>query len=120
MRAREVAGPIEFPPRAECRKVSLPGHLTSKNPGGNDAPLVALDAASGHLCADFGTGGETNLRAFDIQTGKLLWTGDLPAVGNATPMTYEAAGVQYVVIAAGGQAKFDSKRSDSIVAFALP
>jgi quinoprotein glucose dehydrogenase len=66
--------------------------------------------------------GDPHLRAFDIDTGKLLWTGELPAAGNATPMTYRisSAGKQYVVIAAGGHSKFDAPRSDALVAFALP
>ena len=42
------------------------------------------------------------LRAFDIETGRELWKGRLPAGGQATPMTYRlaATGRQYVVIAA--------------------
>ena len=75
---------------------------------------------AGDLVFIAGALGDPHLRAFDIETGKVLWTGDLPAAGNATPMTYQIAGKQYVVIAAGGHAKFDSKRSDSLVAFTLP
>jgi glucose dehydrogenase len=39
------------------------------------------------------------LRAFDINTGKIVWQTALPAGGQATPMTYELNGKQYVVIA---------------------
>ena len=60
------------------------------------------------------------LRAFDAATGKELWRGRLPAGGQATPMTYVWKGRQYVLIAAGGHAKTDTKRGDQIVAFALP
>ena len=60
------------------------------------------------------------LRAFDGRTGKELWKGRLPAGGQATPMTYVAGGRQYVVIAAGGHSKSDTKRGDSVVAYALP
>jgi quinoprotein glucose dehydrogenase len=62
------------------------------------------------------------LRAFDLETGKEVWKGPLPASGHATPMTYKlAAGKQYVVIAAGGHAKIDEEaQSDALVAFALP
>ena len=60
------------------------------------------------------------LRAFEGATGKELWRGRLPAGGQATPMTYVWHGRQYVVIAAGGHAKADTKRGDQIVAFALP
>ncbi len=60
------------------------------------------------------------LRAFDSKTGKELWRGRLPAGGQATPMTYVWKGRQYVVIAAGGHAKSNTKRGDQVVAFALP
>lgn len=65
-------------------------------------------------------------RAIDRDTGRTLWQAELEAGGNATPSTYEAAGKQYVVIAAGGgsgqrvpEAR-DSKPGDAFVAFALP
>ncbi len=74
---------------------------------------------AGDLVFIAGAMGDPHLRAFNVETGKVLWTGDLPAAGNATPMTYQMGGKQYVVIAAGGHSKFDSKRSDSLVAFAL-
>ncbi len=60
------------------------------------------------------------LRAFDARTGAELWRGRLPAGGQATPMTYVWKGRQYVVIAAGGHAKSNSKRGDEVLAFALP
>ena len=62
------------------------------------------------------------LRAFDSDTGKLLWEAELPAGGQATPMTYRVRsnGKQYVVIAAGGHGRMGTKLGDSIVAFALP
>ena len=60
------------------------------------------------------------LRAFDIETGVELWKGRLPAGGQATPMTYEVDGKQYVVIAAGGNGRLGTKRGDAVVAFALP
>ncbi|HEY0106327.1 MAG TPA: pyrroloquinoline quinone-dependent dehydrogenase, partial [Rhizomicrobium sp.] len=59
------------------------------------------------------------LRAFDAKTGAELWKGRLPAGGQATPMTYVWKGRQYVVIAAGGHSKLDTKRGDRVVAFAL-
>src|SRR5262249_52546539 len=62
------------------------------------------------------------LRAFDIDNGRELWKGELPASGHATPITYRlrSAGRQYVVIAAGGHAKVSEERlGDALVAFAL-
>ncbi|HUO90617.1 MAG TPA: pyrroloquinoline quinone-dependent dehydrogenase [Rhizomicrobium sp.] len=60
------------------------------------------------------------LRAFDARTGAELWKGRLPAGGQATPMTYMWKGRQYVVIAAGGHSKLDTRRGDQVLAFALP
>lgn len=58
-------------------------------------------------------------RAFDRDSGKLLWEAALPAPGYATPSTYAVDGKQYVVIAAGG-GKLGSPSSDSYVAYSLP
>jgi len=60
------------------------------------------------------------LRAIDVRTGEELWKGRLPAGGQATPMTYEWQGRQYVVIAAGGHGKSGTKLGDYVIAFALP
>jgi quinoprotein glucose dehydrogenase len=54
---------------------------------------------------------DRRLRAFDSKTGKELWVTQLPASGNANPMTYQAKnGKQYVAIVATNQ----------VVVFALP
>ncbi|MGH0038518.1 MAG: pyrroloquinoline quinone-dependent dehydrogenase [Myxococcota bacterium] len=60
------------------------------------------------------------LRAIDLVSGEELWRGRLPAGGQATPMTYEAEGVQYVVIAAGGHGRAGTRLGDALVAFRLP
>ncbi|MGE5624459.1 MAG: pyrroloquinoline quinone-dependent dehydrogenase [Bacillota bacterium] len=62
---------------------------------------------------------DDRFRAFDLETGKLLWDDKLPAGGQATPMTYSVGGRQFVVIAAGGY-KGDTTRGDYVVAYALP
>jgi len=59
-------------------------------------------------------------RAFDQDTGEILWEYELPAGGNATPSVYEVDGKQYIVIAAGGGGRVGSASSDAYVAFALP
>ena len=64
---------------------------------------------------------DSRIRAFDVETGHELWNAELPAPGNATPMTYAVNGKQYVVIAAGGhQAISEEPLGDAVVAFALP
>jgi quinoprotein glucose dehydrogenase len=59
-------------------------------------------------------------RALDSETGKELWKYELPAGGQATPMTYTLNGKQYVVIAAGGHGKLGTKQGDFVIAFTLP
>ncbi len=63
---------------------------------------------------------DDTFRAFDLQTGEVLWQADLPAAGTAIPVTYEVDGRQYVVIPAGGHTMYQSTTSDAVVAFGLP
>jgi len=63
---------------------------------------------------------DDKLRAFDIETGKVIWEGQLPASAQAAPMTYFMNGKQFVVICAGGHGKLGTKRGDHVVAFTLP
>lgn len=64
---------------------------------------------------------DRKFRAFDARTGGLLWEATLPFSGNATPVTYEAGGRQFVVIAAGGAKGRPNEPSGGVfVAFALP
>jgi quinoprotein glucose dehydrogenase len=59
------------------------------------------------------------LRAFDSETGKEVWKYQLPAGGQATPMTYTLGGKQYLVISAGGHGKLGTKQGDYVMAFSL-
>jgi quinoprotein glucose dehydrogenase len=63
---------------------------------------------------------DERIHAFDKQTGRLLWEHPLPAGGYATPSTYQVNGRQYVVIAAGGAGKLETKAGDAFVAFSMP
>ncbi|MHA4866606.1 outer membrane protein assembly factor BamB family protein [Duganella sp. PWIR1] len=63
---------------------------------------------------------DNRFRAFDKNTGKLLWQTTLPAAGIATPATYAVSGKQYVAIGAGGGKNVKSKPGGSIVVFSLP
>lgn len=60
-----------------------------------------------------------HLRAFDSRSGEIRWEYALPASAQATPMTYELDGRQYVVIAAGGHGKLHTRQGDYVVAFTL-
>ena len=63
---------------------------------------------------------DSTFRAFDVETGEVLWKASLPAIGQAVPMTYRVNGRQVVVIAAGGSARIPFGLGDSLVAYALP
>jgi quinoprotein glucose dehydrogenase len=62
---------------------------------------------------------DKKFRAFDKDTGALLWETMLPFAGNATPATYEVDGRQFIVIAAGGGKAPKSPSGATYVAFAL-
>ena len=84
----------------------------TENYGG---PLVS----AGGLLFIAATNFDKKFRAFDKKTGALLWETTLPFAGNATPITYEVSGRQFVVIAAGGGKDLKSKSGGVYVAFAL-
>lgn len=63
---------------------------------------------------------DDTFRAFDVESGEVLWEHQLPAGGQATPMTYAASGRQFVVLAAGGHALYQTTPGDYVIAFALP
>ena len=61
------------------------------------------------------------LRAYDVNTGEVLWKARLPAGGQATPMTYTGKdGKQYVLVTAGGHGSLGTKMGDYIIAYKLP
>jgi quinoprotein glucose dehydrogenase len=62
---------------------------------------------------------DRRFRAFDTQTGKILWETELPFAGVATPSTYMVDGRQYVVIAASGGRDPKSAAGGLYIAFAL-
>jgi quinoprotein glucose dehydrogenase len=59
-------------------------------------------------------GGGRKLRAFDKATGRVVWETELPAGTTGTMMTYQFRGLQYLVVAIGGQ-----NHPPEFVAFAL-
>jgi quinoprotein glucose dehydrogenase len=53
--------------------------------------------------------------------GAKLWQDQLPAGGQATPMTCEGAGgCQYLVVVAGGHGSTGTQPGDYVIAYALP
>ncbi len=100
--------PLGEYPKLKARGIPPTG---TENYGG---PVVT----AGGLVFIGATADET-IRAFDKQTGVILWQAGLPFGGNATPSIYMIHGRQFVVISAGG-AKSGRPAGGSIIAFALP
>jgi quinoprotein glucose dehydrogenase len=89
------------------------------------SPTLGMPNMGGPIVTDgglafIGAAMDNYLRAFDVDTGRELWKSRLPAGGQATPMSYQVNGRQFVVIAAGGHGGLDTKQGDYVVAFALP
>ncbi|MDE0800934.1 MAG: pyrroloquinoline quinone-dependent dehydrogenase [Rhodospirillaceae bacterium] len=104
---REPLGRIEIGP------FKTPKSWGSPNVGG---PIVT---AGGLIFV--GAGMDSAFHALDISTGKNLWTdSSIPAPAMAVPMTYMIDGVQYVVVAAGGNGMAGTKQSDAVIAYKLP
>jgi len=71
------------------------------------APIASslLTSAGGVV---FSGARDRHLRAYDAADGKLLWQVILNASPSSSPATYSVAGVQYLVVVAGGGGAFDS------------
>jgi PQQ-dependent dehydrogenase (methanol/ethanol family) len=65
--------------------------------------------------------GEGNglFKAYDSETGSVLWKFQAGAGVNAPPSSYTVDGKQYIVVAAGGNTQLNFKRGNNIIAFAL-
>jgi quinoprotein glucose dehydrogenase len=90
----------------------LPFDIGTPNNGGavvTASGLIFIAAATDNL-----------IRAIDIRTGKVLWSDRLPAGGQATPMTFEADGRQYIGFMAGGHHFMSTPVGDYVLAYALP
>jgi quinoprotein glucose dehydrogenase len=122
--------PAIAPPWGTLNAIDLnTGEYVWKIPFGEYPELQQKDTGSENYGGPLVTAGgllfigasnfDRKFRAYDKRTGKLLWETLLPASGNATPATYEIAGRQYVLIAAGG-GKSGAPSGSTWVAFALP
>lgn len=84
-----------------------------------DNPLVGgvLATAGGLVFTGEGNG---FLSAFDADSGEALWKFQCGAGVNAPPVTFEVDGVQYLAVAAGGNAIHGFKQGGALIVFALP
>jgi quinoprotein glucose dehydrogenase len=123
--------PAVEPPWGTLSAINLnTGDYVWKRPLGEDKkltakgiPVTGLENYGGGVVTAgglfiIGATKDETLRIFDKKTGEILWQTELPASAFATPSTYEVDGIQYIVIACGGN-KLGTKKGDSYVAFAL-
>ena len=132
--ASPLGAPCNPPPFGQVHAIDMrTGNVVWERPLGtleDTVPFgdVFLPHGSGNMGGPIVTAGgvlfigaamDNYLRAFDAATGSEMWRGRLPAGGQATPMTYEWEGRQFVVIAAGGHEVIGTTPGDTLVAFAL-
>jgi quinoprotein glucose dehydrogenase len=72
---------------------------------GSHAPRGGVVATGGGLLF-IGTSSDRKFRAYDADTGQVLWSYDLPAATEGVPAVYAVDGKQYVAIAVGGNGLF--------------
>jgi alcohol dehydrogenase (cytochrome c) len=81
-------------------------------------PMIggALATAGGLVFAGEGNGA---FKAYDAETGSVLWKFQAGAGVNAPPSSYTVDGKQFIVVGAGGNTQLDYKRGNNIIAFTL-
>jgi quinoprotein glucose dehydrogenase len=106
----------------------MPGLPGGKTEQGSYAPRGGVTATAGGLLF-VGTSSDRKLRAYDQDTGKVLWSMDVPAAVEGVASVYEVAGREYVVFCVGGGRGLFAPRGVGIaadpgpaqyMAFALP
>ena len=114
--------------RSGGRKWDVPLGSMSRLFGGEAASAKATDWGSVNLGGPIVTAGglvfigaalDNRLHAYDVETGRELWHGELPGSAKATPMSYQlASGGQFVAVAVGGGGAWGA--GDHIIAFRIP
>jgi quinoprotein glucose dehydrogenase len=92
--------------------------LAAALPAGSGSPNLGGPIVTAGGVVFIGAALDRSLHAYDVETGRELWTGSLPASGKATPMSYRlASGDQFVAVAVGGGGAWGA--GDYVVAFRL-
>jgi PQQ-dependent dehydrogenase (methanol/ethanol family) len=83
-----------------------------------EQPMIGgiLATAGGLVFTGEGNG---QFKAYDAETGSVLWNFQAGAGVNAPPSSYTVDGKQYIVVAAGGNTQLNFKRGNNIIAFTL-
>ena len=89
---------------------------------GSSYPKVGPVVTAGGLI--FAGTRDKKVRAFDVETGEIVWEREVGAALEGIPAVYEVGGKQYVLFCASAQAGLTPETAEPIqgayVAFALP
>jgi quinoprotein glucose dehydrogenase len=109
------------------------GDIRWQVPNGDHAPTIAaggpsntggLGARNGLVATRgglvFHAGGDGKFRAYDEDTGKVLWTGTFAGNAPGVPVSYESRGRQFVVMIAWQANAPPAGTPTGMIAFALP
>jgi quinoprotein glucose dehydrogenase len=109
------------------------GEIKWQVPNGDHPPTIAgggpsntggLGARNGIVATKgglvFQAGGDGKFRAYDEDTGKVLWTGTFTGNTAGVPISYESKGRQFVAMIAAGGGAADAPAASGMIAFALP
>jgi len=115
-----------------------PATIAAGGPTNTGSPMMRNGILPTKAGIVFIAGNDSKMRAYDEDTGAVLWTGKLPGASRGVPTMYEYKGRQYLVVAAnpgggagpagigGGRganapaAPVDPKLPRGFIAFALP
>ncbi|HVI99323.1 MAG TPA: pyrroloquinoline quinone-dependent dehydrogenase [Sphingomonas sp.] len=130
---RETRIPCQKPPWGELVAVDVDsGKIAWRRPLGQTDSLPEGLRDTGRLSAGgpivtasgltfIGATDDNRIRAFDTQSGKLLWSFELPASIYGTPMTYRGkSGRQFVAAVDTGGFAGSPVTNDEVMAFSLP
>ena len=66
-----------------------------------------------------GAAAEHKLRIFQTETGREIWSTNLPVAAMSTPMSYQLENEQYIAVLAGGNDLLGMERGDYVIAYGL-
>ena len=102
-------------PLGSMTSIVAPDVASQTNPDWGSINMGGATASASGIVF-IGAALDRRLHAYDIETGRELWQGELPASAKATPVTYRlASGAEYVAVAAGGGGAWGT--GDHVVAF---
>jgi quinoprotein glucose dehydrogenase len=106
-------------PLGEVSALAAEGHTDT----GSHFPRGGVVATAGGLLFS-ATTSDRKFRAYDRDTGKVLWTTDLPEGAEGVPAVYEVGGREYVVMCvAAGNGMMNgpaAQKAGAYIAYALP